>query len=129
MDYRKIMEKHLGRKLSKDEVIHHKDGDCRNNSVDNLEITNRKEHGNKPHLTAQDWEIINSKLKVSELDLSQKLSVIFAPRQKNIIFRKFYGEKLTKTECEYYSRVIVKKLRVLASDDVHKFVQSIVYHW
>lgn len=33
-----VMTKHLGRMLSKSEVIHHKDGDRLNNAVDNLQL-------------------------------------------------------------------------------------------
>jgi len=36
VEHRLIMEKHLGRKLSKEETIHHLDGDSINNSLDNL---------------------------------------------------------------------------------------------
>lgn len=41
---RKIMSAHLGRELKSTEIIHHIDGNYKNNSVENLMITNRAEH-------------------------------------------------------------------------------------
>ena len=38
------MEEHLGRKLEKNEVIHHRDGNGLNNSLDNLWLMTRSEH-------------------------------------------------------------------------------------
>jgi len=35
-EHRLVMEKHIGRLLTKKEVIHHIDGDVSNNSIDNL---------------------------------------------------------------------------------------------
>ena len=43
-EYRLIMEKHLGRYLTKDEIIHHIDGDVTNNKIENLEVMTRGEH-------------------------------------------------------------------------------------
>lgn len=39
--HRVIMENHLGRLLGKDEVVHHKDHNKFNNSVDNLEVMDK----------------------------------------------------------------------------------------
>jgi hypothetical protein len=36
--HRWVMEKNIGRKLKPTEVIHHRDGNKRNNSIDNLEL-------------------------------------------------------------------------------------------
>lgn len=38
------METKLGRKLSKEEVVHHIDGNKTNNSLDNLQLMTRSEH-------------------------------------------------------------------------------------
>ena len=43
-EHRYIMECFLGRKLGSDEIVHHKDGNKKNNSIENLEILSRSEH-------------------------------------------------------------------------------------
>ena len=42
--HRHLMEKKLGRKLKPFETVHHKDGNQRNNEVDNLELMTHDEH-------------------------------------------------------------------------------------
>lgn len=42
--HRAVMEAHIGRRLSEDEIVHHIDGDKTNNSIDNLVIMSRSEH-------------------------------------------------------------------------------------
>lgn len=43
-EHRAVMEKHLGRKLSRDEHVHHIDGDRTNNDISNLVVLTRGEH-------------------------------------------------------------------------------------
>lgn len=43
-EHRLIMEQHLGRKLERNEVVHHIDGDKRNNDINNLELMTLSEH-------------------------------------------------------------------------------------
>lgn len=43
-EHRIVVERFLGRKLSTDEQIHHKDGNTLNNSPSNLQIVTRSEH-------------------------------------------------------------------------------------
>lgn len=42
--HRVIMERHIGRPLLSSELVHHKNGDKRDNRIDNLEILTAKEH-------------------------------------------------------------------------------------
>ena len=42
--HRHIMEQHLGRRLSPNELVHHKDGDRHNNILSNLQIMTRGGH-------------------------------------------------------------------------------------
>lgn len=41
-EHRYIMQEHLGRELTSDEIVHHKDGP--NNDINNLQLTTRGEH-------------------------------------------------------------------------------------
>ena len=38
-EHRVLMEQHIGRRLEPWELVHHKDGNTQNNSIDNLELT------------------------------------------------------------------------------------------
>ena len=55
-----------------------------------------------------------------EFDLEYSLSQIFSKKQKELFMRKLRGEKMTKTEREYYSRSVRKKVSALANPDLHK---------
>lgn len=54
-EHRYVMSKHLGRPLTEDEVVHHKDENRLNNDITNLEIMSRSEH-NQHHM--KDYEIV-----------------------------------------------------------------------
>ena len=51
-------------------------------------------------------------------DLKTHLGRLFSPKQKDLVFKKLNGESFTKTEREYYSRVVRKKLQSIANSEV-----------
>lgn len=61
-----------------------------------------------------------------ELGLEYALSQFFTPKQKELLFKKLRREKLTKTEKEYYSRVIKKKVLALADIQLHNLAQKLL---
>lgn len=71
----------------------------------------------------------SDKLKDKKQVLEQELllSEIFTPHQKVLLRKKSEGQPLTKTEREYFSRVVKKRLRVLADDEVHEFAHRLFH--
>ncbi len=54
----------------------------------------------------------------SQLDLH--LNTLFAPKQKELVLKKDKGETFTRTEREYYSRIVKKKLEALANTEIRE---------
>lgn len=60
-----------------------------------------------------------------QLGLEFALSRIFPPTQKQLFLKKLAGPRLSKTESEYFSRVIRKKALALANPDLHRLAQKV----
>ena len=61
-----------------------------------------------------------------ELGLEYSLSRLFSPKQKELFLKKFKREKLSKTEREYYSRVVKKKVLALANSELHRLARKLL---
>jgi hypothetical protein len=51
-------------------------------------------------------------------ELNGFLDRLFSPKQKDLVFKKLNSQSFTKTEREYYSRVVRKKLEAIANSQV-----------
>jgi hypothetical protein len=60
-----------------------------------------------------------------EFSLEYALSQVFSPKQKELFLKKLKGDKLSKTEMEYYSRRVKKKALALANEELHKLAKSL----
>ncbi len=58
--------------------------------------------------------------------LEYALSQVFSPKQKELFLKKLRREKLTKTEKEYFSRVVKKKVLALANPELHRLSQKLL---
>lgn len=67
-------------------------------------------------------ELLSTK---DELGLEYALSQVFSPKQKELFLKKLKREKLTKTEKEYFSRAVKKKVLALANLQLHQAAQKV----
>jgi hypothetical protein len=66
------------------------------------------------------------KEKYEEFSLEFALSQVFSPKQKELFRKKLEGLPLTKTEQEYYSRRVKKKVVALANSELHSLSKKLL---
>jgi hypothetical protein len=64
--------------------------------------------------------------KREEFNLEYCLAQVFSPKQKELFLKKLKGQKLSKTEKEYFSRVVRKKVKALANSQLHRLAQKLI---
>lgn len=75
----------------------------------------------------QTQESLNALLLAKEeLGLEYALSQVFSPKQKELFLKKLRNEKMTKTEKEYFSRVVKKRVLALADPQLHRLSQKLL---
>jgi hypothetical protein len=93
-----------------------------------------KEHRYKHHPTKQHWQILNTLQNIDERfvdsllhqDYLNAINTFFTPRMIDIIYKKLKSEKLSKTEIEYYSRVIHKRLKALLNITLQRVASTLI---
>ncbi|MFU8857315.1 MAG: hypothetical protein ACNA8S_09970 [Deferrisomatales bacterium] len=68
----------------------------------------------------------DKKQRFEDLSLEYAQSQIFSPKQKEIFNKKWEGAVLTKTEQEYYSRTVKKKVVALANSELHALAKRLL---
>ncbi len=63
-----------------------------------------------------------------DMELELLLSEFFTPRQKDLLKKRLSGEKFSKTEREYFYRVVNKRLRALSNEHLYQFAKSAGAH-
>ncbi|MDP3921131.1 MAG: hypothetical protein Q8R76_10055 [Candidatus Omnitrophota bacterium] len=63
--------------------------------------------------------------RAGELEFELLLSALFTPRQKSLLKKKMAGQPLSKTEREYFSRVVKKRLKALANEELHQLAKKL----
>jgi hypothetical protein len=133
VDYRKIMERKIGRKLKLNEIVHHKDGNNENNHPNNLQlVTSIKNHSKIPKKNRiiskeQVCQLLEQTKRLEINSFYSSLKQIFTPYQIELIIKKSKNQLLSKTDREVFSRIIKKKLLALANDQLYQLAQKIIY--
>jgi hypothetical protein len=80
----------------------------------------------KNYFTLETTETLDLGHRHEELSLEFAFSQLFSPKQKELFMKKFKGEPLSKTEREYFSRVVRKKISALANSELHQLAQRVL---
>ena len=68
------------------------------------------------------------KNRYDEFSLEYAFSQVFSPKQKELFKKKLECELLSKTEQEYYSRTVKKKVVALANSELHGLARKLLEH-
>ena len=60
-----------------------------------------------------------------QFGLEYAMSQVFSPKQKELFMKKLRNEKMSKTEREYYSRVVRRKVQALANSELNSLAQKL----
>lgn len=88
-----------------------------------LDIFRKKQHNTNRFYTRK----IRKPAKTMTINpLDQHLDQIFSSKQKELFMKKINGKELTKTEKEYFSRTVKKKVLAMANQDLHAMSKKLL---
>lgn len=61
-----------------------------------------------------------------DMGLAYAMAQVFTARQKELFLKRLRQGKFTKTEKEYYSRVVKKKAQALANEELHRLARRVL---
>lgn len=91
LEHRKKMELKLGRRLKSNELVHHKDGNRKNNRDSNLELLSRSEHTRR-HNVAKGIKMVTLVCHWCEKEFEREAKRA-SPEQKNGTARSFCNNR------------------------------------
>lgn len=77
------------------------------------------------YLQREDEGLKNYQGQYDEFAFHQSMVVLFSPKQRELVLKKLKGRMLSKTEKEYYSRVVKKKLLAIANEQLFRTAQRL----
>jgi hypothetical protein len=93
-----------------------------------IKISTRDMHNTLKAVTSNYKFIKTTKAQTLQPESAQLhvyLDRLFSPKQKELVFKKLRQESFTKTEREYYSRVVRKKLEAIANEEIRDIAATL----
>jgi hypothetical protein len=93
-----------------------------------IKISTRDMHDTLKAVTSNYKPITTPKAQTLQPESAQihaYLERLFSPKQKDLVFKKLRQESFTKTEREYYSRVVRKKLEAIADHNIRDIAATL----
>ena len=94
--------------------------------MDNLELSTERLKNNFRNYVVHNEKGERDQKKRQVLEFELLLSELFTPRQKELLKKRLEAKPMTKTEREYFYRVVSKRLKALASEELHQMARRLV---